>query len=241
MVGSLGCSIPTLIRGRAAGFAVRSTVKERIFASSSKDSGLCQLRGWNPTLLICRLPWELVIFLVPRAQICLGKSPAQGCSRAEPTCCVQGEGKFSTVGSLFPLVNISHAASAAGWWGWEASSLLLLLVGIFFTAGFEVCSLLERGNGFVRRCWLSCLLGGDREQEGWTSHSLRALGAAAPLFILQAAGSCGVGDAPKKCAGLDLPFSPRKSCAAPSHSCLPAWVLWSSLCPPQSSELCRDP
>lgn len=25
------------------------------FASFSKDSGLCQLRGWNPTLLICSL------------------------------------------------------------------------------------------------------------------------------------------------------------------------------------------
>lgn len=34
-------------------------------------------------------------------------------------------------GLLFHLENISHAGRAAGWWGWEGSSLLLLLVGIF--------------------------------------------------------------------------------------------------------------
>lgn len=45
---------------------------------------------------------------------------------------------------------------------------VVIIGGYFFTPGFEVCSLLKRGNRFVRRCWLSCLLEGDREQEGST-------------------------------------------------------------------------
>lgn len=181
IVGSLSCSITTLIWGCSAGFAVRSTGKEGILHPSPSTQGFASSVAAIPpsspagSLGICDFPHARSSKL-PGERCCSGLRQGRA-HLLSAECRVMGN---SAPGLLFHLESISHAGSAAGWWGWEASSLLLLLVGIFFffTAGFEVCSLLKRGNGFVRRWWLSCLLEGDREQQGSN-----------PPF-LQGSGSC---------------------------------------------------
>lgn len=65
--------------------------------------------------------------------------------------------------------------------GLGSLQFVVVIGGDFFTPGFEVCSLLKRGNRFVRKCWQSCLLEGNRGQEGSTLTPSRALEAASPL------------------------------------------------------------
>lgn len=71
----------------------------------------------------------------------------------------------------------------------EPPVLLLLLLGIFSLQPLKFAASLSVENGSVRRCWLSCLLEGDREQEGSThTHS----GLWELLLILEAAGRWGM-------------------------------------------------
>lgn len=144
-MGSLSCSISTLIWGRAAGFVVRSTGKDRIFHPSPRTQSFASsLAAIPPSSSAGAL--GVGDFPPARSPKLPGERCCSGLKQGRAHLLSAGCWGIQHCGLLFHLENISHAGSAAGWWGWEASSLLLLLVGIFFTAGFEVCSLLKRGK-----------------------------------------------------------------------------------------------
>lgn len=103
IVGSLSCSITTLIWGCAAGFAVRSTGRERILHPSPRTQGFASsVAGIPPSSFAGALGiWNF-------APAKSSKLPGERCSsevkqgQSPPVVCsVQGAGKFSTVDYYF--------------------------------------------------------------------------------------------------------------------------------------------